>query len=111
MLGVLFFLAILGAGLVAPWFVRRISMLAVLAAVVLGLAVAAYLVWARDLTGYGQLKALPVIAATYAGLLALGLRTAFLVLQRRGTALSTAQKAAGLMVAFGMFAALFGMNL
>lgn len=111
MFGGLFFFGVLVVGLVAPWFVRRLSLLAVLAAVLLGLAFAAYVLWMRDLTGYDQLKGLPVIAATYAGLLALGLRAASLMLQRRGTALSTAQKIAGLVVAFGAFAVFFGMNL
>jgi len=86
-------------------------MLAILAVVLLGLALTAYLVWARSLAGYDQLSALPLIAATYAGLLMLGMRAAFLVLQRQGTQLSRPQKIAGMAVAFGVFAVLFVLNL
>ena len=94
-----------------PWFVQRISMLAILAVVLLGLTLTAYLVWARSLTGYDQLSALPVIAATYVGLLMLGMRAAFLVLQRQGTQLSRPQKIASTAVVFGVFAVLFVRNL
>ncbi len=86
-------------------------MLAVLAAVVFGLALAAYLVWARGLAGYDQLKILPVVAATSASLMALGLRGAFLAMQGQGIHISTSQKVAALAVAFVMFAVLFVLNM
>lgn len=86
-------------------------MLAILAVVVLGLAIAAYAFWAKDLTGDDQLKFLSVIAATYASLVALGLRGAFLVMQGQGIQLSNPQKAVALALAFGGFAVLFVLNI
>ncbi|MES2435692.1 MAG: hypothetical protein V4586_17925 [Pseudomonadota bacterium] len=111
MLGAFFFCLIVGAGLVAPWFVLRLSMFATLAVVVLGLAIVAYSFWAQGLAGYDQLKILPLVAVTCASLVALGLRGAFLVMQGQGIQLSTPQKMAALAMAFGVFAALLVLNM
>lgn len=111
MSGALFFCLIVGAGLLALWFVRRILMLAVLTVVVLGAALVGYLVIGRGLEGYDQLYALPVVAATYGSLLAIGLRAAYLVVQGQGEELSTPVKLAGLALAFGVFVVLFVANI
>ena len=111
MSGTFFFCLIIGAGLVAPWFARRISMLVILGMVVLGLAVAAYFLWARGFVGYDQLEFLPVVAATSAAFVTLGLRGTFLVMQGQGIQYSTPQKVAALVIAFVMFTVFFALNM
>lgn len=107
LVGPLSFGAIVGLGLIGPWFIKRVWILVVLAAATIGVFFLANHFWARHLKGYDQLAALPMLAVGYAGLLAIVVRVGWLFYNGGSEEAPSPKIVVLVIVAFAVLAVIF----